>query len=178
MIERGAPLVETDAGNAGGLARSSRLTEILFGENLKASADARTAHPNPPGTAPDHATMLNKAEKRLVTEWMDLGGQYYNDLHNGGSGVRLATLSETTFRDAVQPILQANCAICHQPVGNSGAAQTPTSFRNNRFILTGSAEGGVAGCDQNCRLAYPDEQQQAKDFADCVVAECASACGL
>ena len=141
MIERGAPLVETDAGNANGLARSSRLTEILFGENLKASADARTAHPTPPGTAPDHSTMLNKAEKRLVTEWMDLGGQYYNDLHNGGSGVRLATLSETTFRNAVQPILQANCAICHQPVGNAGASETASSFRNNRFILTGSAEG-------------------------------------
>lgn len=141
MIERGAALVETDSGNANGLARASRLTEILFGETLKSSAAARTAHPNPPGTAPDHSTLLNKAEKRLVAEWMDLGGQYYNDLHNGGSGVRLATLSETTFRTAIQPILQANCAICHQPVGNSGAAQTPTSFRNNRFILTGSAEG-------------------------------------
>ncbi len=141
MIERGAALVETDASNANGLARASRLAEILFGESLKSSAAARTAHPNPPGTAPDHSTMLNKAEKRLVTEWMDLGGQYYNDLHNGGSGVRLSTLSEATFRTSIQPILQANCAICHQPAGNSGAAQTASSFRNNRFILTGSAEG-------------------------------------
>ncbi len=141
MIVRGAALVETDAGSAGGLARSSRLAEIIFGETLKAGAAALTAHPNPPGTAPDHSTLLNKAEKRLVTEWMDLGGQYYNDLSNGGSGVRLATLSEATFRSAVQPILQANCAICHQPVGNSGASQTATSFANNRFILTGSNEG-------------------------------------
>ena len=27
--------------------------------------DARTAHPNPPPTAPDHATLLNAAEKRV-----------------------------------------------------------------------------------------------------------------
>jgi hypothetical protein len=141
MIVRGAALVETDAGNAGGLARSSRLAEIVFGENLKASADARTTHPNPPGTAPDHAAMLNAAEKRLVTEWMDLGGQYYNDLSAGGAGVRLTTLSQASFVSTVYPILQANCATCHQPVGSSGAAQTTTSFRNNRFVLTGSQEG-------------------------------------
>ena len=141
MIVRGAALVETDARNAAGLARSSRLAEIVFGENLKASDEARTTHPNPPGTAPNHAAMLNAAEKRLVTEWMDLGGQYYNDLSAGGAGVRLTTLSQASFVSTVYPILQANCATCHQPVGNSGAAQTTTSFRNNRFVLTGSQEG-------------------------------------
>ena len=74
--------------------------------------------------------MLNAAEKRLLAEWMDLGGQYYNDLFDGGSGVRsVTTLSEATFDGQVLPILQANCASCHQPVGNSGAAQTASSFR-------------------------------------------------
>lgn len=160
-IERGPALVETMAGDAMGLARSSRLTEILFGETLKAGAAARTAHPNPPI---DHSRMLNLAEKRLLTEWMDLGGQYYNDLHNEGSGVRLTPLSETVFANTVQPILNAQCAGCHQPGGNAGAAQA-TSFRENRFVLTGSPEGDynvtlsmindVCGGATNALLARP-----------------------
>jgi len=142
MIVRGAPLVETDAGNAGGLARLSRLAEIIFGEQLKAGAEARTKHPDPGAGAPNHATLLNAAEKRLVTEWMDLGGQYFNDMSAPGSGVRTVTmLSEATFMDRVYPILQADCAGCHQPVGNAGASQTASSFQRNRFVLTGSPEG-------------------------------------
>jgi hypothetical protein len=140
-IVRGAALVETMAGGAIGMARSSRLAEIMFGEELKASAEARTAHPNPPGTAPNHATMLNLAEKRLISEWMDLGGLYYNNLVANGSPVRVSTLSETVFERDVFPILQSDCASCHQPVGSSGAAQTTTSFANNRFVLAGSVEG-------------------------------------
>ena len=84
MIVRGPALVETGAGGAVGMARSSRLAEILFGETLKAGGDARTAHPTPPSTAPDHASLLNAAERRLVTEWMDLGGQYVNNPFDGG----------------------------------------------------------------------------------------------
>lgn len=140
-IVRGAALVETMGGNAVGHARSSRLGEILWGETLKAGAEALAAHPNPPGTAPNHATLLNAAEKRLVTEWMDLGGQYYNDLSNGGAGVKLNTLSETVFESSVMPILTAQCATCHTAGGNSGASQTASSFRENRFVLTGSPDG-------------------------------------
>jgi hypothetical protein len=139
-IVRGAALVETMAGGAVGMARASRLTEIMFGETLKSSADARTTHPNPPNTAPNHAAMLNAAEKRLIVEWMDLGGLYYNNLAANGSPVRVSTLSEATFESQVFPILQSDCASCHQPVGNSGAA-TATSFANNRFVLAGSVEG-------------------------------------
>ena len=139
MIVRGPPLVETMAGNAMGLARSSRLTEIMFGENLKAAADARTAHPNPPAGAPNHATMLNAAEKRVLAEWMDLGGQYYNNPFDGG--VRnVVALSQPVFEQTVLPILKSSCVACHQPVG-SNSATTATSFRKNRFILTGDAEG-------------------------------------
>ena len=142
VVVRGAALVETMAGNAGGMTRSSRLGEILFGENLKASAEARTTHPNPPGTAPNHATLLNAAEKRLVTEWMDLGGQYFNNLSASNSPVRTASaLSRSVFDAQVMPILQSSCAACHQPGGNSGASQTTTSFQRNRFVLTGEPEG-------------------------------------
>lgn len=161
-IVRGAALVETMGGDAVGHARSSRLTEIMFGETLKAGAEARTAHPNPPV---DHSQMLNVAEKRLLTEWMDLGGQYYNDLSNGGSGVRFNPLSETVFENTVAPILEAQCASCHTAGGNAGAAQTAASFRENRFVLTGSPDGDynvtltmvndVCGGASNALLARP-----------------------
>ncbi len=134
-VVRGAPLVETSSGaaNTAGQARKSRLTEIMWGQTLLAGAGARTAHPNPPLTAPDHAQLLNKAEKRLLAEWMDLGGQYYNDPFDANNGVRsVATLSQTTFLSQVQPVLQASCAGCHQAgLGNP----------RNRFVLTGSEEG-------------------------------------
>jgi len=139
-VVRGAALVDTMAGNAQGITRSSRLGEILFGETLKASADARTAHPNPPATAPDHSTLLNAAERRLVTEWMDLGGQYYNNPFEGGAR-NVVTLSQTTFEAQVLPTLRSTCVNCHAPRGSSGAAGGSTSFANNRLILTGDVEG-------------------------------------
>jgi hypothetical protein len=142
VVVRDAALVETMAGNAAGLTRSSRLGEIMFGESLKASAGARTAHPNPPAGAPDHATLLNAAEKRLITEWMDLGGQYFNNVSASSSPVRTATaLSRSAFDANVYPVIKATCVICHQPTGNSGAAQTGQSYLRNRYVLTGDAEG-------------------------------------
>jgi len=141
VIVRGAALVDNMVGSDG-ITRSSRLGEILYGENLKASAEARTLHPNPPAGAPDHSTLLNAAERRLVTEWMDLGGQYFNNVSASNSPVRVVrTLSEATFTSEVLPVLRTNCVGCHQPRGSSGAASTATSFQRNRFILTGDAEG-------------------------------------
>jgi hypothetical protein len=142
VIVRNAALVENMAGGAEGITRSSRLGEIMFGELLKASSGARTAHPNPPATAPDHATLLNAAEKRLLTEWMDLGGQYFNNVAASSSPVRTATaLSRTAFEANVLPVIQANCVLCHQPTGNAGASQTGQSYLRNRYILTGDPEG-------------------------------------
>jgi Hydrazine synthase alpha subunit middle domain len=145
VVQRGAALVETSSGamNTAGQARKSRLTEIMFGQTLLAGSGARTAHPNPPGTAPNHATMLNAAEKRLIAEWMDLGGQYYNDPFNPSSGVRTVTaLSQATFESQVMPVLQANCAsACHQAIGSDRVTGNGGSFRENRYVLTGSAEG-------------------------------------
>ena len=134
-VVRGPSLVETSssAANTAGQARKSRLTEVMWGQTLLAGADARTAHPNPPSTAPDHSRLLNRAEKRLLAEWMDLGGQYYNDPFDANNGVRsVSTLSQETFLSQVQPILRAQCAGCHQAgLGNP----------RNRFVLTGSEEG-------------------------------------
>jgi hypothetical protein len=78
-------------------------------------------------------SLLNKAEKRLLAEWMDLGGQYFNDPFDSAGRVRrIEGLSEATFLARVQPVLQAQCASCHQAgLGNP----------RNRFVLTGSEEG-------------------------------------
>ena len=141
MVVRGAALVETSSGGATGMARSSRLTEILFGETLKAGSDALAAHPNPPISAPNHALLLNAAEKRVVTEWMDLGGQYFNNPFDGG--IRsITTLSQASFETQVFPILRSTCAAsCHQATGSSATTAVGSSFRRNRFVLTGSPEG-------------------------------------
>ncbi len=128
-------LVETSASvaNHAGQARKSRLTEILFGQALLAPAAARTAHPNPPATAPNHANLLGKAEKRLLAEWMDLGAQYYNDPTHPGAAMRaVAPLSLASFATEVAPVLQERCLSCHAP---------GQGFVGNRFVLTGQPEG-------------------------------------
>ncbi|HEY9066160.1 MAG TPA: hypothetical protein VIO33_14340, partial [Burkholderiaceae bacterium] len=147
VIARRPALVDTAAseGEALGLARKSRLMEILSGQNLMSGTDARTAHPTPPSSAPDHSKLLNAAEKRLVAEWMDLGGKYYNDPFDASNGVRqLKGLSQQSFEDQVYPILKANCLACHGASGSSatGTPALTTSFRNNRFVLTGGDPEG------------------------------------
>ena len=144
MIQRQAALVNTAAseGEAVGLARKSRLMEILSGQNLMSDAAAKTSHPNPPATAPDHSKMLNAAEKRLLAEWIDTGGKYYNDPFDPTSGTRMVpTLDEDTFAASVYPILQSTCAGCHQARGSTNTPTGATSFTDNRFVLTGDPEG-------------------------------------
>jgi hypothetical protein len=134
-LVRGPALVVTSSGanNTAGQARKSRLTEVMFGQTLLAGTDARTAFPGTGTGAPNHATLLNKAEKRLLAEWMDLGGQYYNDPFNATGGVRQVNgLSEQVFESQVLPILRAQCQACHEP---------GLGFQRNRLILTGSPEG-------------------------------------
>ena len=146
VIERWPALVDTAAseGEALGLTRKSRLGEIMFGQSLMSGSGARAAHPNPPASAPDHSKLLNRAEKRLVAEWMDLGSKYYNDPFDANSGVRMVSgLSQATFEAQVFPILRSTCAAgCHQAIGSSNSATPPgTSFRDNRFVLTGDPDG-------------------------------------
>jgi hypothetical protein len=146
VIVRGPALVDTMAseGDALGLARKSRLYEIMSGRTLMAGADARTAHPNPPASAPDHTKMLNRAELRVLAEFMDLGGKYFNDPFDPAANVgTLNGLSEASFAKDVLPILTTTCAAsCHQAIGSS-MSDTPigTNFRNNRFVLTGDVKG-------------------------------------
>ncbi len=85
--------------------------------------------------------MLTKAERRLVTEWMDLGGQYFNNPFDS-TAMAANPLSEATFNSQVLPILSSTCAAsCHQAGGVGSPVAPGTSFRGNRFVLTGSPEG-------------------------------------
>ncbi|HEX7689175.1 MAG TPA: hypothetical protein VF453_15780 [Burkholderiaceae bacterium] len=144
MLSRQAALVNTAAseGEATGLARKSRLIEILSGQSLMSDADAKTAHPNPPASAPDHSKMMNKAEMRLLAEWIDTGGKYFNDPFDPAGGVRMVpTLSEDTFTATVYPIINTTCAGCHAAVGSTNTPTGKTSFTDNRFVLTGDPDG-------------------------------------
>ena len=58
---------------------------------------------SPPPSAPNHAAILNKAELRVVTEWMDLGGQYFNNPFDAGVQA-IAPLSLASFESQVFPI--------------------------------------------------------------------------
>jgi hypothetical protein len=115
----------------------------MFGQALMADATALATYPNPPASAPNHATMLNAAEKRLLTEWIDLGAKYYNDPFNGASGVRtISTLSQAVFTAQVLPILTRTCAAnCHQGIGSNQSPPPGTSFVDNKFVLTGDPSG-------------------------------------
>ena len=143
MVVRASALVDTAAseGEAVGLARKSRLVEILSGQQLKAGNGARTAHPTPTGV--NHTGLLGVAEMRLLAEWIDLGGQYANDPFDASGQVRGITgLSETVFAQQVLPLLVSQCLACHQPVGsNANASGTPSPGLRNRLVLTGDAEG-------------------------------------
>ncbi len=144
MVQRLDALVNTAAseGEATGLARKSRLVEILSGQNLMSDDAAKAAHPNPPSTAPDHSKMLNRAEMRLLAEWIDTGGKYYNDPFDPTSGTRIVpTLDEDSFIASVYPIVESTCATCHMAHGSTNTPTGATSFTNNRYVLTGDPDG-------------------------------------
>jgi hypothetical protein len=103
---------------------------------------------------------LSVAEKRIITEWIDIGGTYFNDAYNGTTLRSVATqLSESVFACKVQPILQASCASCHQAFGGNGTSSGPANpnFAPNRFVLTGNtpADFGVTAT-MVTNIAAPD----------------------
>src|SRR3989475_12735136 len=77
-----------------GDARGSRLIERLFEQPLLASASStsRRAFCRASGSAcvngatyQDHTTILNASEKRIITEWIDIGGSHFNDPCRAGT---------------------------------------------------------------------------------------------
>ena len=146
-IQLADALVDTAAseGVALGLARKSRLIEIMSGQTLMSTPAAQLAHPTPPSPAPDHSVMLTAAEKRLIAEWIDTGSKYFNDPFDPSSGVLLQVngLNQANFVSTVYPIILYTCAAnCHLALGsNINTIPAGTSFRNNRFVLTGDPVG-------------------------------------
>lgn len=166
MIAREVPQVTP------GSARGSRLIERVFEQPLLASASSTTqrAFCRAGGTAcvngavyQDHTQIpspLNPSEKRIITEWIDIGGTYFNDPYSGSTLRSVAAqLSESVFACKVQPILQANCASCHQPFGGNGTSGGPANpnFAPSRFVLTGNtpADFGVTAT-MVTNIAAPD----------------------
>jgi hypothetical protein len=158
-----------------GGARGSRLIERLFEQPLKADASATTRRAfcrtggSPcfnSATYVNHTTIaspLTGAEKRIITEWIDIGGTYFNDPYNGTTlRSAAAQLNESVFACKVQPILQTSCASCHQAFGlngGNGSSSGPANpnFAANRFVLTGNtpADFGVTAT-MVTNIAAPD----------------------
>ena len=139
-----------DAGNS----RSSTLIERLYEQELRATGSVCVSNGAGGCTnvKTDHRNMLNAAEKRLVSEWADIGAQYYNDPFDGSGRVRSASnaLSRAVFDSTIHPILMnlpanggAGCASCHQAFGGNGTSGGTANpgFSGNRFVLTGNPEG-------------------------------------
>ncbi len=140
-------------------ARSSILMAVLYDEALRAPTrrinDADVAIS---AIAVDHSFMTNASERRVINEWIDLGGQYYNTAFVAGAGDALSNggttytqaelrtppsgLSRSVFDATIQPILTARCTQCHQAFGGNGATGAANAqFARNRFVLTGNPEG-------------------------------------
>jgi hypothetical protein len=166
MIARETPPVTP------GAARGSRLIERVFEQPLLADASSTTqrafcraggASCFNGATYVNHTTIaspLTPAEKRVITEWADIGGTYFNDPYNGTTlRSAAAQLSETVFACKVQPILQSTCASCHQAFGGNGSSSGPANpnFVANRFVLTGNtpADFGVTAT-MVTNIAAPD----------------------
>ena len=131
MIDREDPVAEP------GLARATKLISRIFAEGLKTPAEI---------AADAHTQYLNISEKRVIAEWIDLGGTYYNDpcqtRNTDGSCDRdrfrtVTGLNQGTFETNVHPLMLTACAGCHVATGRS---PDDPPFQAKRLVLTGSVE--------------------------------------
>lgn len=148
VFQRNEPLVSV--GGSANSSRTSHLIETIFFTKLRAGDEHDL------GTF-DHSFMLNNAEKRLITEWVDIGAQYINDpFELDGSVYKVKAdllsnvgVSQSLFNNTVHSKLIADCQSCHSPNNNSGEGVNMAQANNsaspasghNRFVLTGNANG-------------------------------------
>ena len=139
--------------------RSSILMAVLYNQALKAGARQITksgvlTDEDIASISIDHSAMTNASERRVINEWIDMGGQYYNtafgpDANSNGIQDQAelrsppSGLSESVFNASVHPLLMARCASCHQAFGGNGATGAANQLftGRNRFVLTGNQEG-------------------------------------
>ncbi len=133
------------SGRATQSSRTAHLIEVIFNQELRANGDQDD--PQTLAGIHDHSTYLNAAEKRLATEWVDIGAQFHNSAFDSAGNPRGITgLSESTFNSPVHPILMNRCASCHQAFGTASDGSPNLNdplpgFVGNRFVLTGNLEG-------------------------------------
>ena len=126
-LERLPALVNTDAseGDALGLARKSRLMEILSGQALKVGSEERKTYPTPTTLDPQQAAQQGRAAPAGRVHGP--GGKYHNDLSAGGVK-QVAKLTQRAFEATVHPILMSTCAAgCHQPWAAPTAPRRPAT---------------------------------------------------
>ena len=136
---REEPLVSV--GGSANSSRTSHLIETIYNKKLRADASHTL------GTL-DHSIFINASEKRLVTEWVDIGAQYINDPFELDGGVYKVKsdllsnvgVSESLFNSAVHPQLMADCQSCHKPSEDNNNSADSSSGQN-RFVLTGNSTG-------------------------------------
>ena len=141
VIVRGPALVDNMAGGANGIARSSRLSEILFGETAQEQCGGAHRAPEPArhGTEPRHPAQRGR---EAPDHRVDGPGRSVHERPQPQRQRAPRGRAEPGIFEAnVLPVLRTSCVGCHQPTGNSGESQTGQSFLRNRYVLTGNAEG-------------------------------------
>ncbi len=136
---RDEPLVSV--GGSANSSRTSHLIETIYHQKLRADESHTLG-------ALDHSLMMSASEKRLVTEWVDIGAQYINDPFELDGGVYKVKpnllsnvgVSQAQFNASVHPRLMADCQSCHMP-GEDSDNNTNASSGHNRFVLTGNPVG-------------------------------------
>jgi hypothetical protein len=136
---RNEPMVSV--GGSANSSRTSHLIETIYHQKLRAD-DTHVLG------ALNHNTFMTASEKRLVTEWVDIGAQYINDPFELVDGVYKVKenllssvgVSQSLFNSTVHPRLMADCQSCHAPGEDADNSANPSSGQN-RFILTGNPSG-------------------------------------
>ena len=148
VFQRNEPLVSV--GGSANSSRTSHLIETIFHTKLRADASHTLG-------ALSHSVMLTPAEKRLITEWVDIGAQYINDpFEFDGTVYKVKAellsnvgVSQSLFNSTVHSKLIADCQVCHSPNNDGGVGLGATQVNNstnpssgqNRFVLTGNPAG-------------------------------------
>lgn len=126
-LRKGLPLVKA------GYARGSHLIEVLFNQELFAERGLAV-------NGLDHTNFLSDSEKRLVVEWIDIGGQFLNDpLDENGELITLINKLDIGTYNQLHDRFITECALCHSPVTISRVERNP-NYAPTSFILMRNAE--------------------------------------
>ncbi|MDH5547943.1 MAG: hypothetical protein OEZ43_20390 [Gammaproteobacteria bacterium] len=116
-----------------GYARGSYLIEKIFNQELFADRGL-------PDHGLDHSGMMTAVEKRLLSEWVDMGAQFVNSPFDENGNIRsaLPTLDFVMFGQTVKQAFEARCIRCHSPYLASGEPNgSHASAPESRFDLIG-----------------------------------------